>query len=321
MMKIGHLNPFEAMSKGGFHALRSIESLSPLRKIRGLILLAGSVRPSDLQMALGRSVLDLPVRAGYSLLDFWRAEACELFPLVESRPLSIRVILDRSSIAPALPEGSGQTIVAVERDPIEYRGTGGVLRDLAVGYGQDDYVLVATAAQLLEKPLAAMATALASVDADIALIAHTDHTPSGLMLVRCGCLRRIVAKGFIDMKEQALPRWPSTTTCGLCRTLSLRVFRFAGRHQYIGALRRHHHRLAGGSTNDPFQENWKATFSIVENPDDVRPGTRIHDSVVLRGAHVDEGAVVIGSVVCPGAIVRRGQMIVDQVVACSARGR
>src|SRR5690606_20299334 len=95
------------------------------------------------------------------------------------------------------------------RDPVEYRGIGGVLRDLAGDYHRDDYILVANAAQLLLSPLSELATLLAESDADgpadVSLISHRDGTPSGLMLIRCGSLWCIPQVGYVDMKEQALP--------------------------------------------------------------------------------------------------------------------
>ena len=41
----------------------------------------------------------------------------------------------------------------VERDLSDYRGTGGVLHDLAADYDDDDLILVANAAQVLLDPL------------------------------------------------------------------------------------------------------------------------------------------------------------------------
>src|SRR5204863_1877814 len=133
----------------------------------------------------------------------------------------------------------------VLRDQSEFRGTGGVLRDLSHDYDEDDLVLVANAAQLLLDPLSVVAAALDHKGGDVAMISHHDGTPSGLMLVRCKTLRLIPAAGFVDMKEQALPtisqhfdvrvthfRRPS----GLpIRTLS----------DYIAALR-HYHRPRQG---------------------------------------------------------------------------
>ena len=51
-----------------------------------------------------------------------------------------------------------------------------------------------------------------------------------------------------------------------------------------------------------------------------RPSARVHDSVVLRGARVEAGAVLVRSVVCPGAVVARDRTAVDRLVAATAGG-
>ena len=104
-------------------------------------------------------------------------------------------------------------------DDGEYRGTAGVLHDLAVkrGFADDDLVLVASAGQLLLDPLAAVARALAAKRADVAIAGHDDGTPSGLMLVRVAALRDVPVEGYHDMKEQHLPK--------IADTMSVKVLR------------------------------------------------------------------------------------------------
>src|SRR5205085_399511 len=131
--------------------------------------------------------------------------------------LSLMVMLDATSKAPAIKE-SRSTIdgsaragneprvsVKVMRDPFEYRGTGGVLHDVARELEDDDYLVVATGAQLLLEPLKELVAGLTRRGGDVGILAHRDGMPSGLMLVRCGVLRQISDLGFVDLKEQALP--------------------------------------------------------------------------------------------------------------------
>jgi NDP-sugar pyrophosphorylase family protein len=66
---------------------------------------------------------------------------------------------------------------------------------------------------------------------------------------------------------------------------------------------------------DPLSEEWKSTFAIVEPGASVAPSARIHDSIILSGATVDAGAVVVRSVIGPGGIVRKDRKAVDQCVA------
>jgi NDP-sugar pyrophosphorylase family protein len=156
---------------------------------------------------------------------------------------------------------------------------------------------------------------LAATEADVALVAHEDGTPGGVMLARCRSLRCIPIVGYVDMKEQALPLMARRSQVkailrgrpvGSCvRT----------RGDYIRAMRRYHDPVR--AVQDAFAESWSPVFSICEPGAEVDSSARVHDSVVLRGSRVERGAVVVRSVVCPGAVVRRNQMVVDQLV-CGA---
>ena len=85
----------------------------------------------------------------------------------------------------------------VERDLSEYRGTGGVLRDLADDYADDDLILVANAAQILLDPLSAIVDGAADATAATSRSSsHEDGTPSGVMLVSCKTLRLIPETGL-----------------------------------------------------------------------------------------------------------------------------
>jgi hypothetical protein len=297
-----------------------IANPSNLEKLAAVVLLSGTVRPSKLSTSIGRSVMDLPVDRHRSLLDYWHDQISELANGLESKVLNVRVVLDRGSLSPVQPNASGHALITIERDPVDFRGTGGVLHDLGVQYHDNDYLLVATGPQLLLEPLAVLAERMASRKADVTLVAHRDGTPSGLMLVRCGALRLISPTGFVDMKEQALPR--------IARQFAVKVVHSDGPtglplrtlSEYISAIRMHHQRVADQTmVSDAFAENLTSSFDIQQEGSKVDPTARVIDSVVLPGARVESGAIVVRSLVCPGAIVRRDQRIVDRVVSAPER--
>jgi mannose-1-phosphate guanylyltransferase len=291
-----------------------------LGRLQALVLLAGSVRPTALLEGIGRSLLDLPIGNGRSLLGEWQAEAVGLGRRAGIAQLPVRVMVDRDGKDPAAPDRMDGIIVSVERDPLEYRGTGGVLRDLAVNYGDDDYILVANAGQVLTEDLDGIAEEMADGSPDLTVVAHQDGTPAGVMLVRCKVLRGIASVGFVDMKEQALPSIAKNHRVEVVsrrRAVGLPI-RTLG--DYIAALQSRHRRLAGVVTdNDPFAEDWRATFQIVEPGAAVGSRVRIHDSVVMKGATVEDGAVLVRSVACPGTVVRRGSRCVDELAGYEAR--
>lgn len=260
-------------------------------------------------------MLNMPVAVGQTLLSLWARE-CEALAAacaIDELPLSIHV--DATSAPPAVVRGNA-VVPHVEVDRSEFRGTGGILRDLSDRFRADDLMLVASAHQLVFQPITDLFSALAVALGDIAMIVCDDGTPCSLSLVRCGTLRALPARGFIDFKEQALP--------ALSRAHPIRVIQFPGGttwplrtlESYITGLRMlHGPRRDGQPVLDPFAEDWKPAFSICEPGAVVEPSARIHDSVVLKGAHVGQGAMIVRSVLCAGARIAPGEVVADRVVA------
>ena len=294
------------------------DRLGSLTRLRAMILLGGSVRSSALSEACGRSILDLPLDADGSIFNHWLLHATELSRYIGAERLPVRVMVNRNTPEPvsAAPIHYGK--FRVERDLSEYRGTGGVLRDLAADYDDEDRILVCNAAQILLDPLAAIATALERKDGDVAVVSHNDGTPSGVHLVRCKALRTIPEIGFVDLKEQALPLIASNfdVTVLHCRRPTALPIRTPA--DYILAMRHYHRRRIGKSMlSHPLNEDWQPAFAIVEQGASVDPRAHVHDAVVLKGGAVEAGAVIVRSIVCPGAVVRKDRPTVDQLVTAS----
>jgi N-acetylglucosaminyldiphosphoundecaprenol N-acetyl-beta-D-mannosaminyltransferase len=286
-----------------------------LARLRSVVLLGGSLRQTELSTSIGRAILDLPVDESGSILNHWLSHAAELAQYAGLDSLPVQVLVSRNTPEPvsAAPRYAGS--YRVMRDQSEYRGTGGVLRDLASDYEDQDLVLVANAAQLLLDPLSVIAAALDHKRGDVSLISHQDGTPSGVMLVRCKTLRVIPASGFVDMKEQALPLIAQQFDVKVmqCRRPSGLPIRSLG--DYIGALRHYHRRRIGKPASiDPLAEDWQPAFAIVEDGAIVAPRAHVHDAVVLKGGVVESGASVVRCLVCPGGVVKQKAAVVDTFV-------
>ena len=317
----------------GFSVLDESQSLRPAdlaaavqdlgTALREVVLLSGSVRSDRFHTGIGRSVLDLPLDTNHTLLDHWTRQLADLAGAMERPVLPVRIMLDAASPRPNVPDTDGRVEFLIERDPRDYRGTGGILRDLAdANYSETDYILVANGAQRIAGPLAEHVQRLASIGGDVAIVAHRDGTPSGLMLLNCRVLRLISRTGFVDMKEQGLPV--------IARTHEVRVSQYdtpSGQPvrtlpDYLMALRMHHRRQNDHSLeSDPFAEELRPTFRIAETGSRVEDEALLHDSVVLRGATVETGAVVVRSLIGPGARVHRGERVVDRVITGAAANR
>lgn len=289
--------------------------------IRQVVLLSGTVRMDRFTRHLGRSILELPIDVDHTLLGHWGEQVAGLAPLLGREAMSVRVMLDRASPLPELPATNGRVEFTVEQDPYDYRGTGGVLRDMAEAYdADDDYLLVANGAQVIVGSLARHVAMMAKREADVVVVGHRDGTPSGLMLVRCGALRMISPTGFVDMKEQALPMIAERfdVRVALCDQPTAQPVRTLS--DYLHAMRIYHTQMAARPVDlNPFAENLQSTFAVVEPGAKVDGEALLHDSVVLRGATVEAGAVVVRSLVGPGARVRRGQRLVDRLLGGAGR--
>jgi len=288
---------------------------SALDGLRAVVLLAGALRPSLLKARIGRPVVELPVEPGRTILDMWSEEIERLAGRMDRDRLPVIVMLDSGAPWPTRTRGSERAPISIERDPLEYRGTGGVLRDLCENYEDGDHLLLGTATQMLLDPLEELARELAERQAAVSIMAHRDGSPSGLMLVNCGAVRMLPAVGYVDLKEQGLGMINREHPVRVVERefptgLSIRT-----RSGYIRALLTAQRRQdRGREADDPFAEGGLPTFRLVEEGAAVADDARIHDSVILAGGTVESGATVVRSVVCPGGVVRRRSRVVDMVV-------
>jgi N-acetylglucosaminyldiphosphoundecaprenol N-acetyl-beta-D-mannosaminyltransferase len=282
-------------------------------RLRGLVLLGGGVRPSALVTAIGRSVLDMPLGNGKTVLARWLDEAADVARLLEIDHLPVRLLVDPGG---AEPRSVPRDRYRMERDKSEYRGTGGLLANIAVDYDDDDMILVGNAAQVLLDPLPALWTRLHETRGVVGVVGHRDGEPSGLMLITCRALRLIPKTGFVDMKEQALPNIASKFDVRVLQCRRPTGLPIRSLSDYIAALRALHQPVSAAAI-DPWSEDWRSTFAIVEPGAVVSSSVRIHDSVVLAGANVDAGAVLVRSVVA--GTVRRDRKVVDQCVESTGR--
>ena len=286
-----------------------------LHRLRAMVLLGGSVRLSALSTQIGRSVLDLPVDDTGSIFNHWLAQAAELARHAGLEQLPVRMMVNHTSPLPTSAAPRYEGTYRVERDLSEYRGTGGLLRDLAADYADEDLILVANAAQILLDSLAAIATALDRKAGDFSLVSHNDGTPSGVMLVSCKTLRLIPTTGYVDMKEQALPAIAARYEVAVMHRRRPTGMAVRTLPDYIAALRHYHRRRQGKpALSDPLAEDWHPAFGLVEEGATVDPRAHVHDSVILKGGVVEGGAVVVRSIICSGGVVRRDRSAVDQFV-------
>jgi hypothetical protein len=291
-----------------------------LRRLRAVVLLDGTVRRSPFAEALDRSLLELPIASGQTLLDLWRQEVAQLAESQDLPALRCRIMVGHTTRAPALRWGDREAAFSAEADPSSLRGTGGVLRDLAEEHDDDDLLLVGNAVQLLVEPLHVLAREMCNRGGDVTVAANGDGAPSSLALLSCRALRQLPRVGFVDLKEQGLPlmsRSFEVTTLWRSSAYGLPI---RTPRDYLTAVRAHH-RLARArpAMLQPFEERWQRTFALVEEGALVSADATLHDAVVLRGAQVAAGALVADSILCAGADVRGRENVLRRVAHAGGR--
>ncbi|MEM6457929.1 MAG: hypothetical protein AAF710_00900 [Planctomycetota bacterium] len=285
--------------------------------LRAAVLLAGSVRANQLRRATGRYAIEMPVSPHRTVMDCWREQLVAMAERFGLESLPVRVMTDCSRKIAARDTRHGPVSLSIETDPSDFRGAGGLLSDIAQSYDDDDYLLVIHASQLLFEPLVDLASSLAELEADVGLVCNPQGTPSGLMLIRCGCLREVSPVGFVDLNEQVLPAIAREHDVRVVRSdqPTTRSLRTLG--SYLETLRELNLQPSHGTAAP--RQDWEKTFGIVEAGAQVHPNAIIHDSVVLDGARVEADAVVVRSLVCPGSVVPARRHEIDAVVCRKTR--
>lgn len=287
------------------------------RSVRSCIVLCGAVRRTPLARSIGRSIVDLPLSDGSSLMSR-HLDGLEKFARRwQLDDLRVRLLVDSESAQPRVPDPREGLTCTVERDASPIRGVAGVLADATRDCDPQSFVVVVNGAQVFRQPLNELIDAMLRKESDVSMVGSLDGTPVGLWLVRCDVLKTVRPVGYVDLKEQALPEWLARWGVSVVEYRRAYALRTRNITEYLGAVRLHATRGLEISSvdEDPYREEWERSFSVIEPGADVSASATIHDSVVLAGATVGKDAVVVRSVVCPGAVVGVGMRCVGQVVA------
>lgn len=279
---------------------------------RAILMLAGAVRRSPWIEAAQRSPLALPVSENESVLAIWLDEVRDVRSALDAPDARLRVITNQYGGDIGL-NGTTPPDVELELDPADYRGTGGLMRDLTESYDDDDWVLVVNAFQLPIRPLTGAVRQLMRTRGDVRLLLSDSSSPVVAALIRCEALRRIEPVGFVDFKEQGLPKLARDYVVGVARGKGAFACSVRSHGDYIEALAAFHDPRAR-SRVDPLEERWRSSFSIVEPGASVHAFAKLNNAVVLKGAKVESGSIVANSVICPGGSVARGSVVRNQLV-------
>jgi hypothetical protein len=278
--------------------------------LAAVVLVAGSVRVSSLAKTARRTRLDLPLRTNETVGTHWLTRMGELRALLGAPQLPL--VIATNTIAGAPHDAASWPCTVVRMDTEEPRGSGGALRDVAVGLDPMSHVLVAPAHSYTLEPLGSILEGLAACTADAVVHTTGEGVPTGFFRIRCGALAGLPLRGFVDLKEQALPQLASKFDVRVVRTAHAAPMAVRTLDGYVRALR-----VAAGVGSVPEaerSEEWRSTFALAEAGSLVHESARLHDSVVLAGGKVGAGAVVVRCLVGPEGVVGAGETVFDELI-------
>ena len=275
-------------------------------QVTACVLLAGAIKPSPLVELTGFSTLDLLLAPDTTLLDEWGMR------LIEIGVDAGNIVAVHGANVPSPSATPGTIAVRIRRERDHLRGPAGAARDAAGDLTGHSAILIAEAKRHPGLTLAPLLRAWHSGTADVIVARNPSGAPAGLYITRAELLDLIPSKGFMDLKEQWLGKVAGegaeirVVDLPEPGTLPVRIL-----PQYL--------RVALGADDfDRFAtgviDSGTARRALVSPAATVDEDADLIDAVVMEGATVGAGALVVRSVVCPSARVEPGAQVVDAVV-------
>lgn len=289
------------------------------------VLLAGLLRPSPLREGIDLPALCLPMGGAGTLLDAW-LKVLKRVPglhdvriVVNSRADHMTVNKLASSIT-IQNDDTAPLALSTIVEQTSWRGTTGLVRDVTEDLVEGDIVLVVEAHCLPPDSVRPVIDRMQANRAGVVGISGLDQ-PSGVYALRIEAVRVTPSYGYMDFKEQFLPKLKEEGMRLSTARLSDRLVRLWDRRSYLEAVRvsldgsRGHDgvaRIAPQASVSPSAA--MDGFSIVEPGAVVEDGAVVQDSVILAGATVGGGAIVSKTIVGPRASIAPRAVVVRQTI-------
>lgn len=264
------------------------------------VVFAGGLRASPLQASCERSVLDLMIAPGRTVLEAALDRVGRAIPSRE-RATPVCVVYGEPVPRPVQPKDHDGLSVSVMAEVHRWRGPAGLLLDTCEDLAPDATILVLEGARWYGSALDAFVLAHLESDAPVTIAQTADGSPAGVYLIRRSALDKVPRLGFLDLKEQLFSKLVQDGQRIIVHTLdSTAVMPLRTLQNFLDAAAD-----ASGSA-----EPW----CVVDPSAQVHPSATVVSSVIMPGAIVEAEAVVARSIVWEGARVRAGEVCVDRVV-------
>ena len=287
-------------------------------------MLAGLLRPSPLREGIDLPALCLPIRRAGTLLDAW-LDVLKNLPELKDVRIVVNSSADLATItklasASKAAAADAKLEIATIAEPTSWRGTIGVVRDVTEDLGHDDIVIVIEAHCLPPDSIRPVVERFPPSRAGVVGISGLDQ-PSGVYALRMDAVRVTPRNGYMDFKEQFLPRLNENGLRLTTARLSDRLLRLWDRASYLEAV--HVSLDAGRGKDRELRMSRQASvsssaaldgFCIIEPGAVIEDGAVVQDSVILPGATVGGGAIVSKTIVGHRANIAPRAVVVRQIV-------
>ena len=270
------------------------------------VLLAGGIRPSPLVEATSLPALCLPLSNRTTLLGAWldelqRAGQCQSATIVVSTPRDAQTI--ENHLADISQWHQHDFTVNVVLEPARWRGTGGIIRDVAAGMAEGDRVLLVEATCLPAPRLDLLINALEGENI-AAVGVDRKHGPAGAYAVRRDAFQVVPAVGFFDIKEQLLPALYDQGRGAKAVEIAERVVRLRSREGYLDAI----------AAMDDLREQTSPSRRPMVSGGVSGEARIVGKCLVSRNAIIEAEAIVHDSVILGNAVIRRGAVVSRSVI-------
>ena len=272
-----------------------------------VVILVGGPGQSSLRDLSEHPVSLLPIPGHDHFLYSWfeivsRMDPVNKVHVLTGRPEDKRIL---STAASTWDAGHlGQT--GVHADHNDHRGTAGALRDFAASLKYKSDLLLIEGNRIPPRNTGALFDIEYDREDVIGVLGRDERfEPSGLFLMKNRILDLIPEIGFFDLKEQLIPRALERGERILVRGTGAGGGRLADRETYLSGIRELGARHAGDHAGGP----WIADSAEVNEAADVQAGT-----LVAGGCRIEANAVVKDSVILDGAVIGEGCLVLDSVI-------
>jgi len=285
------------------------------------ILLAGAIERSELARELDMPPLCLPMRHDGTLLASW-VERLQPFP----RCTTVRVVMNSTAEAEQVRATLSRELAVldhlmIDTDPAPWRGTAGLVHDMATELDDDHFVVVIEANCLPPASLKPLFDSMQDeLDGVVGITAANE--PAGVYLMRKRLLDQIRDVGFVDLKEQFIPQAYDHGARMRAVPIADDLLRIRSRRTYLESVRRSETReheaveSTGGNGRKDRPRGRGRVYGIcrIDASAEIADDAVVYDSIVLDGAVIEPGAVVCRCIVGSHARVPAGSRQSEAIV-------